>query len=391
MDIHLALITLGGLFAIGLATDEIGRRTRLPRVTLLILFGVLAGPVGFDLVPPEIVGWYEFLAAAALTMVAFLLGGALSRDQLRRHGREILTISLAVVVASLVVVGVGLVALGVPLALALLLAGIATATAPAATLDVIHQAGVRGRFVETLKGIVAIDDAWGLIAFSLMLIAVNALAGNGVLAVLYEGAREFAGAVAVGAAIGIPAAYLTGRLRRGEPLQAEALAIVFLLAGVSVWLDVSFLIAGVVAGAVVVNFASHHTRAFHEIEHIEWPFMILFFFLAGASLQLGHWREFGAVAVGYFVLRTVSRLAGGWIGATLCAAPAAWRRWVGVALLPQAGVAVGMALVAGDRFPELREAILGVTIATTVAFEIAGPFATLLALHRAGRSQARNR
>lgn len=386
MEVHLTLIALGGLFVVGLATDEIGRRTKLPRVTLLILFGVLAGPVGFDVLPRQMEQWYELLATIALTMVAFLLGGALSREQLARHGRQILTISLAVVLTTVIVVASGLILLGVPAPLALIFSGIATATAPAAIHDVIRQSNAKGEFTQSLKGIVAIDDAWGLIAFSMILIAVNVLLGNGIGEVFRQGLWELGGAIMIGACVGFPAAFLTGRLRPGEPVQAEALAVVFLCAGAALWLDVSFLLAGIVAGAIVVNFAQHHTRPFHEIESIEWPFMILFFFLAGASLHMDGWRDFALIIAGFLILRTLSRLAGGWLGARLSAAPAIYRRWMGAALLPQAGVAVGMALVAGSKFPEFHELILTVTIGTTVIFEIVGPYATLMALGRAGET-----
>lgn len=382
MEPHLTLIALGALFAAGLFADVIGRRVHVPRVTLLILLGVAAGPLGLDLLPPQLHEVYELLAAVALTMVAFLLGGALSLARLRRHGKKILAISIAVVVTTVLSVTIGLVALDVPVVIALVLAGVATATAPAATLDVIHQFGSKGEFAQTLEGIVAIDDAWGLIAFSLLLIVANVLAGNGAHISVLHGLWEITGAIIIGVAVGFPAAYLTGRLRPGEPMQAEALAVVFLCAGLSIWLSVSFLLAGIVAGLIVVNFASHHTHAFHEIEHAEWPFMILFFVLAGASLHVAAWGEMTSIILGFLFLRTLARFAGAWIGAKLAGAAPDYGRWIGLAMLPQAGVAVGMALVAGDHFPALRDVILSVTIATTVVFEIVGPFATRLALSR---------
>jgi Kef-type K+ transport system membrane component KefB len=382
MEPHLTLIALGALFAAGLFADVIGRRVHVPRVTLLILLGVAAGPLGLDLLPQQLHTVYELLAAVALTMVAFLLGGALSLARIQRHGKKILAISISVVVITALSVSGGLIALGVPVVVALVLAGVATATAPAATLDVIRQFGTKGEFAQTLEGIVAIDDAWGLIAFSLLLIVANVLAGNGAHISVLHGLWEIGGAVMIGVAVGFPAAYLTGRLRPGEPMQAEALAVVFLCAGLSMWLSVSFLLAGIVAGLIVVNFASHHTRAFHEIEHVEWPFMILFFILAGASLHVAAWGEMTATILGFLALRTLARFAGAWIGARLVGAPPEYGRWMGLAMLPQAGVAIGMALVAGDHFPALRDVILSVTIATTVVFEIAGPFATRLALSR---------
>ena len=125
MDLHITLLVIGALLLVGLAADEVGQRTRLPRVTLLILFGVAAGPSGLELLPKAFSNSYDFLATVALTMVAFLLGGTLSTAMLRRHGKEILTVSLSVVFVTAIIVTAGLLALGTTAPLALLLAGIA--------------------------------------------------------------------------------------------------------------------------------------------------------------------------------------------------------------------------------------------------------------------------
>jgi Kef-type K+ transport system membrane component KefB len=384
MDMHFALLALGGLLLVGLAADEIGRRTHLPRVTLLILFGVAAGPSGFDFLPAEVQDWYEFLASTALTMVAFLLGGTLSLTTLRSHGKEILAISLVAVAVTALLVSIGLIVIGTPVPVVLLLAGIATATAPAATRDVVRQARAKGPFTDVLLGVVAIDDAWGLILFSFLLVMAKFIAGDGAIDVLVHGLWELGGAVAVGAAVGLPAAFLTGRLQPGEPMQTEALGLVFLCAGLAIWLEVSFLLAGIVAGTIVVNLAKHHSRPFHEIEHIEWPFMVLFFVLAGASLHFGNLNHIGMIGIAYLVLRTVGRVLGGWLGATMADSPVLHRRWIGPALVPQAGVALGMALVASSHFPDLKETLLAVTIGTTVVFELIGPVLTQLALRKVG-------
>ncbi|PQO22087.1 sodium:proton antiporter [Rhodobacteraceae bacterium WD3A24] len=383
---HIVFLTLGALFIAGLAADTLGRRTRLPRVTLLLACGVVVGRSGLDLLPAEVQGWYELLTVLALTMVAFLLGGVFRRGTLTQYGREILVISLCIVGGTVAVVAGGLWLLGLPLAPALMLGAIAAATDPAAVEDVVHESGRKGGFPDKLKGIVAVDDAWGIIAFSVVLAVAAGIAGEGGSAALGHAVRELGGGIALGVAMGLPAAYLTGRLRRGEPMQSEALGVVFLIAGFAEWFEVSFLVAGMVAGAVVVNFARHHDRPFHEIEHIRWPFMMLFFLLAGASLQAGRFVELGVIGAGYVVLRVVGRIAGSWIGAGLGGAPAAERPWFGVGLLPQAGVAVGMALVAAGHFPDYSGMILTLTIGTTVAFELVGPPLTQWALNRAQRS-----
>jgi len=387
MDLPILLTVLGALLLVGLVTDEIGRRTRLPRVTLLILFGLAVGPAGFDVLPQAFHDWYEFLASVALTMVAFLLGGRLSLPELRSHGKTIFAVSVVVVVLTALLVGIGLIAIGTPIILALLLAGIATATAPAATQDVVRQERAKGPFTDKLLGIVAVDDAWGLIVFSLLLVAARAINGDGGTVILEHSLWELGGALAVGAAVGLPAAYLTGRLQPGEPMQSEALGVVLLCAGLAIWLGASFLLAGMVAGMIVANLAEHHRRAFHEIEHIEWPFMVLFFVLAGASLELESLDVVGPLCIAYVVLRTLGRVIGGWLGASVGGAPPEHRRWIGLALVPQAGVALGMALVAAQYFPELGETLLAVTISSAIVFEVFGPILTLVALRKVGEAE----
>jgi len=386
MEMHVVLVTFGLLFLSGLIADQIGRNTRAPRVTLLIGLGLMVGQSGFDLLPPSVTDLYGLVAVAALTMVAFLLGGALSLANLRRHGRVILTISAVVVVTTVLLVSLGLMAIGLDPVTALLISGVATATDPAATRDVIQQTGAHGDFSDTLAGIVAVDDAWGLIAFSLVLVIANQLAGHHADGALARGLWEVVGALLLGVAIGFPAALLSAHLQPHEPLQAEVLGIVFLTAGLSLWIGVSFLLTGMMVGAVLANVSPQPQRAFHEIEMVEWPFIIMFFVLAGASLQLGQVWQIGLVGAAYIGLRIVSRIAGAWLGGWLGRAPSPHRRWMGLALLPQAGVAIGMALVAADNYPESADLILTLTIGTTVLFEVLGPAVTVFTLKKVGEA-----
>ncbi len=383
MEIAELLMALGVLFLAGLVADQAGRFTRLPRVTMLLLLGLVAGQAGLDLIPGDLIAWFEVLSIVALTMVAFLLGGTLTREILARRGRAILILSLVIALGTAGVVVAGLVLIGLDWQLALVLGAIATATDPAAMTDVIRQTGVKSAFTDTLKGIVAIDDVWGLILFSLVLAVVSQ--SSGLVEIMGGAAHDILGGVALGVALGVPAALLTGRLTPGEPQQAEAIGIVFLTAGLALWLEVSFLIAAMTAGAVVVNFAQHHERAFHEIEHVQWPFMILFFLLAGATLDLDALLGLGWAGVLYLGLRILARIVGGFAGGWLAGGSAVERRWYGPALLPQAGVAVGIALVAGEALPDWSGTIMALTIASTVVFEVAGPPLTLLAIRRVAR------
>jgi len=379
------LITLGILLLLGLATDVIGRRTRLPRVTLLLIFGFAIGPAGLGFLCPTEEKWFSIVANMALIMIGFLLGEKFTLSSLREHGKLVLWFSVAEVVVTALVVLVGLLLIGLQMGIALLLAGIATATDPAATTDVVHETKADGVFTRTMLGIVAVDDAWGLIVFSLMLTAVQAFIGqSSSIAPLFIGAWELGGALLIGIGLGIPMAYLTGRIKPGEPTLVEALGLVFLCGGIAIWLEVSFLLASMVLGCVVANLARHHIRPFHAIEGIEWPFMILFFVLAGASLHTEMLFQIGLVGSAYIILRIIGRLVGAWTGGAISHAEPLMRRWMGMALMPQAGVALGMALVAMQRRPDLGEIILPVVIASTVLFEVIGPILTRTGLVHVG-------
>jgi Kef-type K+ transport system membrane component KefB len=379
------LIPLGILLIIGLATDLIGRRTRLPRVTLLLIFGFAIGPEGLGYLLPLESVWLPVVANMALVMIGFLLGEKLTLPALRQHGAYVLWISVSEVVATACAVFAGLVVIGVPREVALLFAGIATATDPAAVSDVVAETRADGTFTETLLGIVAVDDAWGLIAFSLLFAAAQVLGGHGdAWDPILKGAWEIGGAFIVGIVLGLPMAYMTGRIRPGEPTLVEALGIVFLCGGIAMWLNVSFLLSSMVLGCVVANVARHHTHPFHAIEGIEWPFMIIFFILAGATLQIHMLLNIGLAGAGYVIFRIAGRIVGGWAGSVMSRAGSEFCRWMGIALLPQAGVALGMALVAIEHRPDLTDVLIPVVITSTVLFEVIGPVCTRLSLTRAG-------
>ena len=384
-DTAKTLITLGIVLLLGLVTDAIGQRTKMPRVTLLLIFGFVIGPVGFNFLSTNEEKWFSIVADMALIMIGFLLGEKFTLPFLHKHGKLVFLISVAEAVVTGLVVLIGLLLLGVPKDMALLLAGIATATDPAAITDVVHETHADGEFTRAMLGIVAVDDAWGLIVFSCMLTIAQSFSGQGgTIRPLLTGAWELGGALLVGIVLGIPMAYVTGRIRPGEPSLVEALGVIFLCGGIAIWLKVSFLLASMVLGCVVANLARHHIRPFHAIEGIEWPFMILFFVLAGASLQFETLFQIGFIGSAYIIFRIIGRLLGGWTGGAITHAKPLMRRWMGIVLMPQAGVALGMALVTIEHRPDLGEIILPVVIASTVLFELIGPVLTRIGLIHVG-------
>lgn len=390
------LLTLGGLFAIGLLADLIGRFTPLPRVTVLILAGILVGPSALAIVPAQYVeDWFPTLTAMALAMIGFLLGQTLTLDEVRTRGVASLLLACAKVAGSAAVVFIALYLIGVPTVAALLLAGIATATDPAATFDVTREAGSKGPFTRTLLRIVAMDDALALILFALLAAIAASVAGWGAsdvgsFALLAQGIVEVGGSLLLGLALGVPMAYLTGRIdsvdRVGEPIMAESLGFVLICAGAASLLGLSAILAAMTMGATVATLATHHSKPFAAIEGIEWPFMILFFVLAGASLQLGNVSAVGGLVLAYVVARSVGAQLGVYAMARAIHASQAEQQWLGLALLPQAGVAIGMALIASQKFPDHAGLLLTCTLISTVFLELVAPIITRGILRHLGEA-----
>ena len=377
------LITLGSILLLGLVTSVLGRATFLPRVTLLLLFGIIIGKEMLNIIPPFFFDRFEIIANMALLMVGFLLGGKLTRESLEFSASKVLWISISAAVATTAVVSFALTWIGVSLEASILLGCIAAATAPAAVLDVALESNQESPFTELLLSIVALDDVWALVLFAIGLAAVSSLNDYGeTISPLLMIAKELGGAILLGLLLGLPAAYLTGRIKPGQPILSEALGLVFICGGLAMWFNVSFLIASIVLGAVIANLAKHHEYPFHSIEGVESSFLVIFFVLAGATLEVDTLKGVGLIGVVYILSRAIGKVLGASIGSHFAKTEQKTKKWMGIALLPQAGVAIGMALVASHYFPEYSHIVLPVVISSTIFFEIIGPIFTRLALKR---------
>lgn len=380
-------VTLGAILLVAPGIEALARRTRLPRVTLFLVLGVFLGPLALDALPAERTTWYPVVAELALAMVGFLLGGEFTRANLRDRGRDVIVVSLAVSVVTGLVVGVGLWAAGAPVALALILGTAATATDPAAVDSVARERNAAGPNVSLLRGVVAVDDVWGLMIFAVVLSVVETIESTDATAqaaLMVNAAAELAGSVALGGVLGLMMAELTGRLRPGEPTRLEALGFVLLCCGAASYFELSYLLAAVAMGTVVSNRAKHHEIAFRELEAIEAPFLITFFVLSGATATFSAGGPILVLVAGYVVLRVLGR----WLGVRLglLAARGRFDGRLGMALLPQAGVALGMTLVACEQRPELAPTVLPTVVLGTIFFESVGPVLTARFLDRVGES-----
>jgi Kef-type K+ transport system membrane component KefB len=392
-DVTLTFLTLGALLMGALTADWLGRHTPVPRVSTLLLLGVLTGPAVLDVLPDAREQWEPIATDLALTMVGFLLGREFERDRVREYGASLLLLAVtAAVVTSLVVVAGGLLLVGADARAALALGGIAASTAPAATVIVVRDNYAQGPLTRTLLGFVALADALAIVLFTVLLSVGAVVVGEGAPWPLVVGAtQEILGAVLLGLLLGLPAAVITRHVREGEPTLLDAAGTVLLTVGFAAWLGVSLVLTAVTVGVVVTNVDRGDYRPFRAVERVEWPFLVVFFVLGGAALEVEPLREELALITAYVVLRTVGKLVGAAVGSTAAGQDPEVRRWLGATLLPQAGVGLGLALQLRERAPEVAEAVVPVVVVTTVLFELVGPVATRVALRRVGEAGAAQR
>ncbi len=357
---------------------------RLPRVTLLVISGLVVGPSVLDLVPHPLIELFPTVSYLALSMVAFRLGEVFIEFDLQKRGVQVLSISLIkALIAAGLVFGIT-VAIQGDIILAMLLAGLSPASAPAAILDVIIETKAKGTLTNTIISVLAIDNIFGVTLYSiLLLVAESLILEVDLLPELLSGLWNVGGAFLLGFAIGWPMARLVGRLKPGKPSLLEVTGFVLLCAGLAYQLDISYLLACIVLGATVAkNRSQPKKNIFFTAEDVSEPFLVIFFLLAGCELELSALKSLGLIGVFYILARCLGFLVGGTIGARLVKSEPVVQNNIGWCLFPQAGVALGLAVLTLDYFPELGQLLVSVIVSTTVVFELFGPAVTRWRLHK---------
>lgn len=384
------ILGLGFILLAALFSARLINKIRFPAVTAYLVLGILIGPSLLNIVPEGILGFSGQLSNIVLGMIAFSIGQNFSRDNFRKVGKSVLWISVLEVCVTWVLVTLAFVLiLKQPFYIALLFGAIAPATAPAATVMVIREYRTKGNFTDTLMGVIAIDDAWGLIVFALSLAIAQAISAQSsatsfLIRVLLSSLLSIGGAFVLGTVMAILLSYLSRFVRTQTELLIFTLGFVFLNIGISVWLGFSVLLANMFMGTILVNINKFSFKFFDSLKTIDSPLYLLFFTMAGASLEVGIISKLGLIGLIYIIFRMLGQVIGAIWGAYISHATACVKKYLGLGLFPQAGVAVGCALIVKNDFPAAGGMIFTTIIATTVIFEIIGPLCTKYALYKAG-------
>lgn len=379
---YLAVILLGGLLS-GRAVKYL----KLPNVTGYLLAGLLLGPYVFGVLPSDLIIKLDIIPEISLAFIAFIIGSEFKYSYFKQAGLKIIVIALMEsLVASFVVFGI-LVMFRIDFQTSIILAGIAAATAPAATVMVIKQYGAKGPLTKTLLSVVALDDAVALIAFGVAFSIVSTLrntADVGPVMSILAPFIEIIGSLAAGIVLGFLFRLILRFFKKDSNRLIITTGFIFMSAAFSNLLGLSSLLTCMALGAILVNVYSESKAIFTLADTVTPPIFLMFFVVSGAQLDITVIPEIGLIGTVYLLARAAGKILGAWGGASIVKAPLPVKKYLGITLIPQAGVAIGLSLIIFKAYPDIGIQIKTVVLCATFVYEIFGPVLAKIGLKKAG-------
>jgi len=388
------IISIALMLLLGFVMTRLTKLVKLPNVTAYILTGIVIGPYCLDLIPKTVIDGMDFLADIALAFIAFSVGEFFRFSTLKKNGMKVAVITaLEAFAASVLVFLLTFYALHLSLAFSIVLGALAAATAPASTIMTIRQTGAHGNFVETLLQVIALDNVVSLVAFSIAIsVALSSIAGvnrSGWQTVALPVLRNV-GVLLLGGLFGVFLKWLMPRKRTADNRLIISVSLLFAFCGICALMDVSPLLGCMSMSTVYINITGDE-KLFRQLNYFSPPILLLFFVRSGLSFRLdtlfGGAGNTGAVSlltvgVLYFFARILGKYAGAFFGCLLVKTSGAVRRYLGLALIPQAGVAIGLAALCARTLGEgIGTDLETIILASSVLYEMIGPGCAKLALY----------
>ncbi len=386
---------------------KIARKAGLPSLIGYMILGTVMGTSLLSLINDNSLNQLQFITDIALGFVAFIIGSELNLRILRRLGKGIILIILAESFAAFFLVASAVYLLSGDLPMALVFGALAPASAPAGTVAVIQEYKARGNLTKALYAVVGFDDGLAVIIFGFsaalaarMLRAESSEVSVGLISSIMEPIKELGFSLGVGTILGFIFSALARKLKPLIELPSLIFGFIALSIGLCIQFDLSLILTNMMLGFVLANTAS--TSSVRGIAGQLKTYMplifILFFFLAGAHLNITALPALGVLGIVYMIARTAGLMGGAWLGAVAGKSESKIRKYLGLGILSQAGVAIGLSLMVRQMFAEIgtpHALEIGATVITTVTatsivFEIIGPICAKFALTRAGEIPKQN-
>ena len=396
---HLNLLLLLGIILFGgTLGGRLFQKIRIPQVVGYIIIGVILGQSVLKVVNADMVDALQPLSYFALALIGFMIGGELKIKVFKKYGRQFIWILLLEALVAFVVVGILTTVtlllithdVNRSVALGLLLGAISSATAPAATTDVLWENKTRGPVTSIVLGIVAMDDGIALILFALTSSIAGVLVGQNTQSLglnLLSLVYDIGLSVILGFLFGFVLSRIIRRYRDDDKILAFSLGSILLLIGVATALDIDLILAAMSMGFFKTNFTPRSSQStFKLVERVTPPIYVLFFVLVGAKMDFSALSPFVLIMAGVYLFgRTTGKFIGASLGARISGAVESVRKYLPFCLLSQAGVAIGLSIVAGQSFPgDVGNTIILIVTTTTFVVQLIGPPSVKYAVEKAG-------
>lgn len=384
------MMGIGIAIICGYFIGKLINKLKIPSVAGYVIAGLLLGQSFLGVFNEAFIEATSSISDLALGLIAFSIGGELLASELKKIGIKVFIIAFFEAFFAFVCVTGAMLLLKQPMETALLLGAVASATAPAATVMVINELGAKGPLSKTLIAVVAIDDAICLMIYAVASSIAKVLITNTQNVewshVMISPLIEIGGSIILGMVIGAIVVVILSKVSFTREILTVVIAAILLTLGIATKLGLSALLCNMSLGIMVANLSSNKTKAFATIEAITAPIYTAFFVLAGARLQISLLGQIGVIGVVYTIARIVGKVSGASCGAIITGAEPSVKKYIGLGLLSQIGVAVGLAIVISHEFAgtEIGNLVITILLATTIITEIIGPLCTRYAIVKAG-------
>ena len=394
MDI---LVFVATAIIAGFVGGKISNKLKLPGVVGYLIMGLFLGPSFANLLNLEMLEKLGFFNDIALSLVAFVIGSEMRFGSLRKLGKGIVTIIFTESFGAFILVGLGVYLLTHKIYLALIFGAMAPASAPAGTAVVLQECKAKGPLTNALYAVVGLDDGLAIMiyAFAAGLAKVFMTHQHMSLAgMVTKPLVEIGGSIILGGVIGYLLGFVLRKVYNKKEILAVSIGFILLCAGLANYFHFSLILANLSLGMVFANsFLLANRKTYQSINSITLPIFIIFFVIAGAHLQISLLPAMGVLGLVYIICRTCGLMGGAYIGASIAKSPTVIRKYLGMGILSQAGVAIGLAIMVTREFSglgsvgkDLSIMVINTIAATTIIFEILGPIATKFAITKSGEA-----
>jgi len=380
-SLYIAIIML-----VGLLGGKLASKLKLPSVTGYIIFGMLLGPSFANVITKDMIKAFQFINQIALGILAISIGAELHRAVFKRFGKTLFLIAFVDGIITAGSVALLTYFFGVPIEFAIILGVLAMTVSPSGVLSIIKEYQAKGSLTRTLLALVAIENLNCILLFgvaSAVLVGLSNTDMKGIQLILML-VKEISFAIIVGSLIGAIVAFVFKKKPNNSKLLVFLLGVILLNTGIANEFNLSALLINMTTGAVLTNLINRKMVLSSTLERVELPIFVMFLTLAGAKLDVSILATVGMVGAGYIIGRLLGKIGGSYISSGFTSLEVKVRRNIGMALTPQAGVAIGLSIIAEQKLPHSNGLITGIVLSGVIFFEVVGPLLLKKALKNTG-------